>query len=597
MRPARLRQSTHVGVGVVLLGLSAVVVVVHTSGPTAALVIVGASIGSAALYLAGSSAAASPETAPGTEQQLIAHVSHELRTPLTSVIGLLELLAAPDNGLHPEETMELLGMANSEAQHMMHLVANLHSVSRLARHTLEPACQPVDLVALTERVLARFPDVGRRTFLPKGEPLAAWADPQLATQIIANLVQNTRRYAPEGEIEVAMERADGQVILSVADDGPGIDEDAVPGLFVAGASQKGLGIGLSLSRQLARAMGGDVVLTEPRRRGATFSIVLPAAQDAPEVLPKMDHGQGTMALPPRSRLLVDMATVLSERSLDRTVAGLRKLYVDLLGAVGGMLLIPAGPDLYCSAGSFGDHRQDSESFSDPILSKVMRTARPFRIEQLDSDDHEWGARVGGRAALLLPVLDLGVPVGVLAISWAREEDLPDRQGHEVAHALAQIAAFAIHRSNLVDDIAYERVLRASVMESLPIAISVFAGDPLRVVDWNRRERRMLGIADDMERPSDLDESQERYQVRFADGTPLTVENAPVTEAIRTGRSAGPFLLVLRRADGTEITTRTYCAPFFDDEGLVAGAVVTSEELDGSPSIVGQARLTSAAAET
>ena len=108
---------------------------------------------------------------------------------------------------------------------------------------------------------------------------------------------------------------------------------------------------------------------------------------------------------------------------------------------------------------------------------------------------------------------------------------------------------------------------------------------------------MLGIADDMERPSDLDESQERYQVRFADGTPLTVENAPVTEAIRTGRSAGPFLLVLRRADGTEITTRTYCAPFFDDEGLVAGAVVTSEELDGSPSIVGQARLTSAAAET
>ena len=69
MRPARLRQSTHVGVGVVLLGLSAVVVVVHTSGPTAALVIVGASIGSAALYLAGSSAAASPETAPGTEQQ------------------------------------------------------------------------------------------------------------------------------------------------------------------------------------------------------------------------------------------------------------------------------------------------------------------------------------------------------------------------------------------------------------------------------------------------------------------------------------------------------------------------------------------------
>ena len=117
------------------------------------------------------------------------------------------------------------------------------------------------------------------------------------------------------------------------------------------------------------------------------------------------------------------------------------------------------------------------------------------------------------------------------------------------------------------------------MESLPIAISVFAGDPPRVVDWNRRERRMLGIHEDGERPGDLGASQHKYEVRFADGTPLTVDNAPVTAAIRTGRSMGPFLLVLRRADGTEITTRTYCAPFFDENGDVAGAVVTSEELD------------------
>jgi hypothetical protein len=90
---------------------------------------------------------------------------------------------------------------------------------------------------------------------------------------------------------------------------------------------------------------------------------------------------------------------------------------------------------------------------------------------------------------------------------------------------------------------------------------------------------MLGINEDRERPNELGASQHKYEVRFADGTPLTVENAPVTEAIRTGRSMGPFLLVLRRADGTEVTTRTYCAPFFDENGEVAGAVVTSEELD------------------
>ena len=120
------------------------------------------------------------------------------------------------------------------------------------------------------------------------------------------------------------------------------------------------------------------------------------------------------------------------------------------------------------------------------------------------------------------------------------------------------------------------------MQSLPIAISVFAGDPPRVIDWNEQERRMLRLDDDVQRPSDLDASQNLFDVRFADGTPLTVDNAPVSQAIRSGRSAGPFLLRIRRLDGTETITRTHCAPFSDPDGRVIGAVVTSEELDIDP---------------
>ncbi len=126
--------------------------------------------------------------------------------------------------------------------------------------------------------------------------------------------------------------------------------------------------------------------------------------------------------------------------------------------------------------------------------------------------------------------------------------------------------------------AFERRLRVSVMEALPIAISVFAGDPPQVIDWNEQERRLLGLEDDSLRPVDLVESQKRFNVRFADGTPLDLDNAPATQAIRSGRSAGPFLLRVRRLDGTEVYTRTYCAPFFDEQGRVAGAVVTSEEV-------------------
>jgi PAS domain-containing protein len=145
-------------------------------------------------------------------------------------------------------------------------------------------------------------------------------------------------------------------------------------------------------------------------------------------------------------------------------------------------------------------------------------------------------------------------------------------------ALAQLAAFAIHRSALARDVAFERTLRSSVMEALPIAISVFAGDPPTVVDWNQREREMLGLTDNSLRPAGLDASQHLFNVRFSDGTPLTVDNAPVTAAIRTGKTTGPFFLSIQRLDGSEVSTRTHCAPFFGDDGKVAGAVVTSEEI-------------------
>ena len=81
------------------------------------------------------------------------------------------------------------------------------------------------------------------------------------------------------------------------------------------------------------------------------------------------------------------------------------------------------------------------------------------------------------------------------------------------------------------------------------------------------------------RPHDLAASQSVFDVRFADGTPLTVDNAPVTSAVRTGEAAGPFILLIRRLDGSQIHTRSYCAPFKDDDGKVVGAVVTSEPMD------------------
>jgi hypothetical protein len=150
---------------------------------------------------------------------------------------------------------------------------------------------------------------------------------------------------------------------------------------------------------------------------------------------------------------------------------------------------------------------------------------------------------------------------------------------EVAAALARLAAFAIDRASLAADVVYERNLRSSVIDSLPLAISVYAGDPPRLVDWNRRERALLGIKDDAERPSDMIAGAQKFDIRYADGSPLDLENAPVTQAIRSGRTTGPTTLLVRRADRSQVTVRVYCAPFFDEHGAVAGAVVSSEEVD------------------
>ena len=199
----------------------------------------------------------------------------------------------------------------------------------------------------------------------------------------------------------------------------------------------------------------------------------------------------------------------------------------------------------------------------------------------DIEDLTWASEsiLGGGSAMLVPVHDGAEVVAVLAVGWKGVDFLPTGSAEAVTTALADLTAPAIARAALSEDIVFERRLRASVMDELPIAVSIFAGDPPQVVDMNRRERELLQVNEDSLRPRGLGESQHKYDVRFADGTTLTVDNAPVTTATRTGRATGPFILIVRRSDGSQIHTRTYCAPFFDGDGAVAGAVVTSEPLD------------------
>ncbi len=524
----------------------------------------------------------SSDRAGADRDALVSRLSHELRTPLTAVIGVLEVLDEGGVTLDAAEITELLGLARRDAQQMRRLVDNLLIASRLARGTLSPGREVVPLPTAVNHVLAQTPGVARRTFVHADPDPVALADPVLLQQILTNLVQNAQRYAPEGQVEVAVSRHRGEVMVRISDDGPGIPAGERETVFAPPAGEvvgsKGLGLGLPLSRDLARAMGGELTCDPPVRAGSTFTLRLPAAEEghtaAQADLPLVEPFP---AMSPRARLLVDMTEALAERSVDRMLAGLQKLYSGLLGARAGVLAVREPSGRFMRAGSFGAGSGAVVPAEDQWLQEAVTAQAPVVVQDLSAAGI-WPDLLGGNAALFLPVLDRTDALGVLAIGWRDASELPGEQGVAVASALATLAAFSLQRSSLAADVAFERRLRVSVMEALPIAISVFAGDPPQVIDWNEQERRLLGLEDDSLRPVDLVESQKRFNVRFADGTPLDLDNAPATQAIRSGRSAGPFLLRVRRLDGTEVYTRTYCAPFFDEQGRVAGAVVTSEEV-------------------
>ena len=510
----------------------------------------------------------------------IAEVSHELRTPLTGILGTLELLTESTVPLEPSEINELLVAAHGDANHLLHIVGNLHAKSRLDRAILRPEAVVTNLRGVVEKAVARSPGVARRCYLSPGGKAGVVGDPQLIMQIVTNLVQNIERYAPDGEVRISFFERDAELSATFSDSGPGIPAFRADQIFDDASSAQGLGLGLSLSRQLAVAMGGDLTLDNPGEPGAQFSLTLPASGKTatPDQTGGFISPERSRAYSPRSRLLIDLAEALSEQSLDNAVGGIQKLYTELLGATGGLLLLARPDGTFSTAGPYGKGTI-VRSEDAPELARVISGGDPERIGDITDLDWASETNLGGGSAMLLPVHDGQDVVAVLAVGWKGTDSLPTGSAEAVTTALADLTAPAIARAALSEDVVFERRLRASVMDELPIAVSIFAGDPPRVIDMNRKERELLQIAGEGDRPRELGASQHRFDVRFADGTPLSVDNAPVTTAIRTGKATGPFILIVRRSDGSQIHTRTYCAPIFDGDGAVSGAVVTSEPLD------------------
>ncbi len=215
--------------------------------------------------------------------QLLSSVSHDLRTPLATITGAATALRESP-AIDPATRRELEDAIVGEAERLERLVGNLLDMTRLEGGAVVPRREwvPVDEVvgsALTrlDRQLA-----GRevRTALEPGLPLLS-VDPVLLEQLLVNLLDNAVKHTPRGvPLEVVARRAGGELVLEVADRGPGLqpgEEERIFDRFHRGpaAGPRGAGLGLPIARAIARVHGGSLVAAAREGGGAVFRLALP----------------------------------------------------------------------------------------------------------------------------------------------------------------------------------------------------------------------------------------------------------------------------------------------------------------------------------
>ncbi|NUP28914.1 MAG: histidine kinase, partial [Nocardia sp.] len=220
-------------------------------------------------------------------RDLLSAVSHDLRTPLAGVKAAISSLRSDDVEFSPEDRAELMATVEESADQLTSLVGNLLDSSRLAAGVVRPRLRPVYLDEVVHRALVSVgvsPRGARRGALDRVTvrvgPTAVQADPDLLERILANLVDNALRYGAESPVKVDATTADGRVVVRVVDHGPGLpgtDPERVFDQFQQGGDRdntSGLGLGLSVVRGFAVAMGGSVTAEPTPGGGLTVTVEL-----------------------------------------------------------------------------------------------------------------------------------------------------------------------------------------------------------------------------------------------------------------------------------------------------------------------------------
>lgn len=258
------------------------------------------------------------EAANRAKSVFLSNMSHELRTPLNAILGFAHLLGRDRSlGADGRSRIERISRAG---KHLLNLINDVLEISRIEAGRITIGQAPFDLHELLESVediareRAQSKGLGFVSSLAPDLPRRVLGDGQRVKQVLINLLGNAVKYTEQGQVQLGVWREDGQILFAVSDTGQGMSEEDQARIFQAfyqtdagRAKGDGVGLGLAISMELVKLMGGTLRVSSLLGTGSTFTLrlPLPVTEAAPDTPPQREVLHLAPGQPPCRVLVVD----------------------------------------------------------------------------------------------------------------------------------------------------------------------------------------------------------------------------------------------------------------------------------------------------
>lgn len=235
------------------------------------------------------------------KDQFLANTSHELRTPLHGIMNIAETVVSKEKAKMNAGSLKDMELLITISRRMSHMLGDLLDVARLQEHRIVLQQEPLKIQSIVPAVIAmlKFMTEGKsiQIHMDIAESMPpVMADEKRIVQILYNLLHNALKYTEEGTISVTAETLDGYAVIHISDTGVGMDAETQARVFLPyeqgsyGVSKgKGIGLGLSICKQLVELHSGEMKVSSELGKGSVFSFNLPLANVSNLPMPQQPH--------------------------------------------------------------------------------------------------------------------------------------------------------------------------------------------------------------------------------------------------------------------------------------------------------------------